>query len=210
MWQNLKTAILVVIITVVIWGFAEAESLKRSELRGASVTFQPEPGSNWVVKLGDAGAGNSLRADIYLEGSAAAVDSAERELRTGFTLTPGSEGVPAAPGRHTVDLETAIRAIPSLKARGISVPRVDPQTVEVILDELVTRAVRVDLDITSAELDGARDSHDQPSLERGRPDHRLLGRYRPHRPRGSLPPDTRQAGDDLRRAPHAPRRPLGR
>src|SRR3954468_21242937 len=103
MWNMIKTGILVTIVACIIWVFAEAESLRSAEVRGVELTFQPEPGSKYIIDLAQDSAavhGNTIRADVIIDGPAAALDVVERALRRTIIVSPGMEGVSTDLGRH--------------------------------------------------------------------------------------------------------------
>jgi hypothetical protein len=158
MWQHIKTIILVTLVTAIIWVFAESESLRSLDVPGVEMTVVAPPGSKYVVDLTpDQGVhGSGIRADLKIEGPTAAVDAAERLLRNPIILNPGMPGFAIEPGRHTVDLLAVLRDHPDLHlaSRGVSIKSVTPESVVATVEELVTRTVKIDVDVPGAELDG--------------------------------------------------------
>lgn len=155
MLTHLKTAILVTLVTILIWVFAEAESLTSRSVP-AQVTVESEPDSDLVVEVLD-GQGWQKRADVVFEGSTAAVAEAEAALRRPVRLRPGMEGVPATPGEQTLDLFTAMRAWPEVRTKGVTIVRVDPPNLRIRVSEIVSREVKVTAEVPGSELEGAPD-----------------------------------------------------
>jgi hypothetical protein len=100
--------------------------------------------------------GNIVRVDMVLEGPTAVLDSAQRALRNPIAVNPGVEGFPIDPGPHVVDLQTVLRNHPDLKlgSSGVSIKSISPETVSATIDEVVSRQVKIDVDVPGAELDG--------------------------------------------------------
>jgi hypothetical protein len=162
MWNHIKTIFLVTLVTLIIWVFAESESLRSAEVRGVEIAVLPVVGSKLTVEITDSSPaihGNSLRADLVIDGPTAAVDAAERVLRRPITISPGMPGFSIDPGPHAVDIQAVLRGHPDLRlaGRGVSIKSVTPETLNVALDELVSRTVKIDVDVPGAELDGPAD-----------------------------------------------------
>lgn len=153
MLTHLKTALLVTLVTILVWVFAEAESLTARNVP-AQVTVESEPDSDRVVEVLD-GQGWQKRADVVFEGSTAAVAEAEAALRKPVRLRPGMEGVPASPGEQTIDLFAALRAWPEVRTKGVTIVRVDPPNLRIRVDEIVSREVKVAAEVPGSELEGA-------------------------------------------------------
>jgi hypothetical protein len=158
MWQYVKSAATVVAVTLIIWFFAEAESLRSAEVRGVEITFQPVEGSRSVVDLSQETAGvrgNSVRADLIITGPAAALEPVERILRRPIVVSPGMAGLSVTPGRHVVNLQDLLTQHPDLRGRGVTFRSVTPDSVEATVDELVSRSVKIEVEVPGAELEGA-------------------------------------------------------
>lgn len=154
MLARARTIVLVTLVTMLVWVFAEAEGLRSTETT-IELAFDGEPGSDRTAELA-AGAPGPMAATIVLEGAADAVDAVARRIRRGaLTLSPGMEGVPKAPGEHVVVLRDVLREHPDLRARGVSIKKVEPETVRLIVDELATRELKVLADTPSGELESA-------------------------------------------------------
>jgi hypothetical protein len=134
-----RSFLVIALVTVLIWLLAEAESLRAVNVQ-SEVSFRPEADS-----------GRTIRADadfpgtvtIRLEGSTARVDDLAAQLRKPLRLNPGMEGIPIEPGTWPVDLRTVIRNLGMVRESGASVADVDPPFVNVVIDNLVRREVRI-------------------------------------------------------------------
>ena len=129
MWRYLKSAVAVVVVTLIIWFFAEAESLRSTEVRGVEITFQALDGARYVVDLSQETPGvraNTVRTDLIVTGPAAALEPVERTLRRPIIVSPGMDGLSATPGRQTVDLQELLTQHPDLRGRGVSYRSVSP------------------------------------------------------------------------------------
>lgn len=159
MLTQVKTTVLVTLVTALIWIFAEAESLTKKTVR-VEVLLESEPESDRLVDIPD-GQGWQKRVDVVFEGSTAAVTEAEAVFRRPVRLRPGMEGVPSDPGEQTVDFYAALREWPELRSRGVTIVRVDPPNVRIRVDQLVSREVKVIAEVPGSELDG------QPEIKPG-------------------------------------------
>ncbi len=151
-----RTLALTIVVTLLIWLYAEAESLTRVQ-HEAKVSFVSSPGST-LARPSD-GWGGAVR--LTFEGGAAAIARAPRA----FELRPGAIGVPDDDGEHTVDLRVALRADPAWVQSGVALLAVEPPTVRVRVRAMETVAdieIRADLgaiDLTApAVIEPARAS----------------------------------------------------
>jgi len=151
MIERIKTITLVSVITLLVWVFAEAESLQRRDVR-FTLQFVSEADSERAIQAED-----SFRGSITVgfSGSASAFVPAEELSRTGpLTLAIGSSGIPATPGEYVVSLRDALRADPALRKLGLTVDRVEPATVRVRVEAMEVRTARVVVDVGESELEG--------------------------------------------------------
>lgn len=152
-WNVIKSYGSVTLITLVIWVFAEAESLRTKQI-GAEVVFQGDPSGERVIDV-PTGQGWHGRVDLTVEGSAASLDRLQSLLnRQPIVLSPGSDGVIGVPGESAVDLKLALRAQPALREMGVTITKTDPPSVDVRVDQMVPRDLRVDVQAPDGELDG--------------------------------------------------------
>ena len=69
-------------------------------------------------------------------------------------LVCGVGGVPIESGEHTIELDQVLRNLPAFELHGVSIQRVEPATVRIIVGQLVERQARVVVDVPQSELDG--------------------------------------------------------
>lgn len=150
--NRLKTFILVTFFTLLIWAFAEGESLQ-TKRTDAEVAFPSLISDGWSVRVPE-GQDWRGRVELSVEGPTASVDGLESALRKALTITPGMEGLPRQSGEYTVDLHQALRTIPVFRTRGVTVVSVDPPTVRVIVDELTSVQLPITIDYPAEELTG--------------------------------------------------------
>lgn len=151
MLERIKSFLLISVIALTIWLFAEAESL--SSYSGITrVQFISGEGSNRTVRVAD---GFSGSVSVEVEGSRVAIDRAREILSAGVRLELGKTGVPFVDGAHSVNLVEAIQAYRPLAAAGVQVTSVSPQNVSLRITELETRQVPVDASLPGVQIVGA-------------------------------------------------------
>jgi hypothetical protein len=147
-----RTLLLVGFITGLVWLMAEAESLRSEKLR-PEVRFVVKPDGNRIIRV-EAGQEFSGNVTVSVEGPTAAVDALATRIRTPIDLEPGMDGVPAEPGRHTVNLAEALRAYPLFRDSGVTINAVDPPSATVWGDDVVQRQATVRVEVPeSAQLE---------------------------------------------------------
>jgi len=148
MWTRIKTTLLVSFAAALIWVWAEAESLRSVPTRSEVSFASPADGS-----LDVRAEGLNEAVAVRIEGSAGAVDAAERALAR-VRFEPGVGGIPSQPGEHRIDLQSALRIRPEIDGLGVSIAAVDPPTVILHIQELVTRDLPVRADLAGIEAQG--------------------------------------------------------
>jgi hypothetical protein len=154
-WHIARNIIVVTSLTVLVWLFAEGESLRTVQVQ-TDMIMTSEPASGRVIDLTEPGYGSS-RATVLVEveGSNAATDAAERILRKPLKIIPGVAGVPLEKGEHTLSLREVVRQHPEVRGRGVTIKRVEPATLRVYIDQIETRSVKVVPSVAAEELEGA-------------------------------------------------------
>ncbi|MBY0112425.1 MAG: hypothetical protein K2Y21_06360 [Phycisphaerales bacterium] len=152
MLERIKTILLVSVITLLVWVFAESESLQRRDLR-IELQFVSDVPTERFIEVADEGFGGVVT--VSLSGGATAISSVEDFARGGgLRLSIGNPAFLATPGEHTVPLREALRALPQFRASGLTIERVEPAAVRVRIVALETRDARVRVDVGEADLDG--------------------------------------------------------
>jgi hypothetical protein len=139
MSAKIRTFLLVTLVTVLIWLWAEGESLSSDTLT-TNVVFvedndlQIEPDRQWSGAL-----------TVRLQGSIRALTDARRELGTQIRLQLGQPGMPSTPQeeQQPVNMEEAIRQLPAIRSLGLSVQGVTPGITLVKIVKLVNRDLPV-------------------------------------------------------------------
>lgn len=148
--QHARTALVVVLITAIIWVFAEGASLQRRSRR-VDVSWAAPPASARAMRVADTAWSGEV--NLSLEGSTASLDRLERLWLEPMVLEPGQPGVPTTAGTHTVELREVLRMKPEIRDSGVSVVRCDPATVVLEVDEVVSLPARVDVSLPESEPD---------------------------------------------------------
>jgi hypothetical protein len=137
---DLRTGILVTLITMLIWLLAESRTVQlrvtdlspRLEVTAASrQVVRPPPG----VRLPET-------VKLTLSGSAAGVNEVIRSLEGRLTLRVGIE-VPASPGIHEINLREVLRDSDLIVNAGVGVLEVNPDRISVEVDDLTSASLPV-------------------------------------------------------------------
>jgi hypothetical protein len=163
--RNLGAIVITTIVAVLVWLFAESESLRSREVT-AEVSLTTDGQGDRLVTLG-VNPGWTGRVALTLTGPAGTLERVERRLREGVRLTAGMPGVPAEVGTRTVNLREALRNLPLVRESGVTVSRADPAELVVEVDSLRQVEARVVIDAGEAELDGVPEASPPVVLLRG-------------------------------------------
>jgi len=152
--ETIKSLLVVIPVTILIWLLAESESLRVEKTR-IELVFGSADKSNRTIRVAP-GQEFHNEATVQLEGPNARVDGLVNKLRGAIRLEPGMPGVPLEPGSQPVDLLVALANHPLVRESRVSVTDVEPGSVNVVVDTLVTRDARVRLELPpDATLEGA-------------------------------------------------------
>jgi hypothetical protein len=147
---QLRTLLLVGFITALVWLMAESESLRTEKLR-PEVRFRVPPDAPRLVRV-EPGQEFSGTVTVTIEGPTAAVDALAARARGTIDLEPGMVGVPAEPGRHSVNLADALRAHEYFRDSSVTITSVDPPSATVWVDEVVAREASVKIETPEGAL----------------------------------------------------------
>jgi hypothetical protein len=150
---KLRTIILVTFVTLLIWAFAEGQSVQ-TKRTVAEITFPPVTADTYATRVAE-DQGWRGRVELLVEGSTTSLERLESELRRAISLTPGMEGVPRESGEYTVDLRQALRNLPEFRTHGVTVVSAEPGSVRVVVEELRTIEVPVRVEVPPGEVEGA-------------------------------------------------------
>jgi hypothetical protein len=147
--EVVKTGLLIGVVTVVIWLFAEAKSI--TEL-AVETEIRLVAGDDRTIRF--TGAGWTGAATVRLDGPRSAIDLVSDELSRGLSLALGAPGVPRAQGDYVIDLAEALSNNPPLKGTGVSVVGIEPATVAVHIDQITRlEGVPIRIEIPGVELE---------------------------------------------------------
>ena len=150
MWQTVKTTVVVIVITALVWLWAEGSSLTTSQATPRIEMLGAADLEARIIEPGWMGA-----ARVKLRGSRSAVNAAERLLAAPLQLSTGIGAVPGTAGEHALDLREALRQHPELRKLGIGIDEVEPATLRVLIEEMATRVLPARLALGRLEADGA-------------------------------------------------------
>jgi hypothetical protein len=146
----MKTIVVVSLLAIVVWLFAEAESLGDAEV-SARIEFPPASSSAFLISSEP----RSPSVRIGMRGAKSALQRASSILETPIRLEPGRGGVPDADGTYTIDLTEALRASPAIADTRVTLEWVRPPTITVKLEDLETRPYDIQATLPGVQTEGA-------------------------------------------------------
>ncbi len=152
MVDRLKSIGVVTILTLIVWLFAESESLVESELPArVDVVVGEVNREKLLVKPMEFDG----RISIEMRGPRAAINRASQLLQTPIRLQPGAlRGIPTTEGNHVVRMLDFIKAWPELGSTGVSIDYVRPAEIRVEVQELRIVALEPRAQTTGIAIDG--------------------------------------------------------
>lgn len=155
MLNQAKTLLLVTAITLVVWLFAESESVRSREFTLA-LELPSDSTASTVMQSFD----NQLvrvEVRVTVSGSAVALAALQAAAAKPIKLTPDMEGMPTNAGEREVDFRRVLRPLPMFASRGLAMTRCEPATLRVMVDRIVERPaeLRVSVDGLTVETEGA-------------------------------------------------------
>lgn len=139
MSANIRTILLVTLVTLLIWLWAEGESLS-SETLNPSITFVQDS-NELLLETTDQQWNGAV--SVRLQGSNRALTDARRDLGKQIRLKVGDQGVPSQPGQQIVDFKKAIEQLPEVRTLGLSVVEVTPANTVVKIVKMMARELTV-------------------------------------------------------------------
>ncbi len=149
--ESIKTVLIVTSLAVVVWLFAEAESLGQEQIP-ARVAFQsanPSAPDFLVTPL--EGFDGDLTLDV--RGGRSALIDLSIALQRPVALEPG-KGVPKADGRHVVDFLDVLSRLPLIQKTGATIDYVRPPRAAVRVERLVELSIPIAFDAAGLEIEG--------------------------------------------------------
>lgn len=160
MHKHILPLLVITLLSVVVWLFAEVESLGEDRLN-APMRFEPvgDPPETLVdVQEFDG------RIELVVRGSRGAIQRARAALEQPIVLRPGDTGVPDVDGTHTVRLKEALGNYEPLVGTGVVIESMRPQSVRITVSELIVQEVDIVPDLTGIVTEG--DATVQPQRAR--------------------------------------------
>jgi hypothetical protein len=128
MLEKIRNVVLIALVTALVWIYAEAESLARSQ-QEVRVSFVSGADDLATRVISDDWRGV---VRVRLEGSAASLQQTPPRIE----LRPGSGVIPDQEGEYNISLADALRNDPELARAGVNVIAVEPPTVRLRIDTL--------------------------------------------------------------------------
>lgn len=147
--SDLWTIVLVTVLSVLIWTWAVNET-RESRPISPTIRFVTIDDADWIISPGELTLNN-----VTIEGSPLALGNALQLARRDFEFELGTEGLPPpAEGSLTLDLEEVLRSFAPLARTGVNVLAVEPATVELTIDRLITQRVPIRPSTIGIEAEG--------------------------------------------------------
>ncbi|GJQ30059.1 MAG: hypothetical protein HBSAPP03_19430 [Phycisphaerae bacterium] len=159
MRTQVRAILTALVLAVLVWVYAEAESLRSQDV-SLELVIEGSSEPPRAVEVGDGAGGwlfpgSAVRLTVSIEGSTGAVDALTRRGQGRVVhVAPGSGGVPTAPGAYTLDLRDVLRLQHDFKDSGLTIRKVEPASVSITVDEVGSRDVRVSVVTPMGDLDG--------------------------------------------------------
>ncbi|MEM7755218.1 MAG: hypothetical protein AAF297_06240 [Planctomycetota bacterium] len=153
MMRIVRTAVVVVVVTLLVWAFAESESL-RSQTLPVGLRLAAADDRLISAPEGEAdGPGWSGPVSLTIDGSASAIDAFRDAVGRGLEFRLGEE-VPTIEGEGTIDLAVAFARHEAVRTSGVTIADVDPPTLGVRVDRLVEVELPIRVTVSEAQLAG--------------------------------------------------------
>lgn len=130
MINRIKTILVVTLVTLLIWLWAETESLQTSQL-AARVRLVEAPG----VVVAEPADWNGV-VKLTVTGSDAGIRAAQRAIEGGLGLSLPKLGVTMVPGEHYADLSAYFESLDTLQRLGLVVTSVDPASIKIWIPQV--------------------------------------------------------------------------
>ncbi len=150
MMPSIKTAAVVAIVTILVWVVAESASVRTETI---STTITPGSTSELAVEVASP-IGFDGTVSVTIDGSTARLDAATRTLRSAMRLEPGMPGISRESGDHPLDLRRVLQDSAALAESGVRVVSVDPPSITLRVEPMVTKTLAVRVVVPDLELEG--------------------------------------------------------
>lgn len=148
--EQVRTALIVSLVSVLVWLFAESRTLRNETLAvpvtidagGRTLVFRLTDGNDWAGVV-----------EVELTGPVGLLDALRGPAGEGVLLELGDE-LPGEPGVRFVDLRDALRRDSLFADSGITIRRTVPETLGLEIDRLETVSLPVQVDLSGVETSG--------------------------------------------------------
>jgi len=147
--NKVKLVILVTLCSVLVWVYAENESLS-VETMAVSVELSSGTPNVYLMPSGQTPWGG--RVTVQVRGSTAVLDRLRDRLSEQVVLAAGSGELPRDPGLHRVDLRDALRRDEVFRGSGATIEATDPDSVEIEVLGLERREVELGVETPGVRL----------------------------------------------------------
>jgi len=144
MIERVQTFALVTIVTLLIWAFAEVQSLRSADL-AATIRITPS-GAARMIRIADDEWTDSVR--VQVEGANAAVDDVEEKLARAVSVS-----APQEPGLHSIDLRDVLRHSEAFAESGVTIAEVDPPVVRIEVVEIIQAELPIVVVVPEGQVD---------------------------------------------------------
>lgn len=144
--QGARTFVWVALVTLLVWVYADMEHTGQEEFK-AVIHLTTGKLSNLAL-LSDPG----VRLSFELRGNRKMLDRFKRQLSAKGGVLEYDVSNDYGPGRHAVDVAEILERAALLEQQGLTLLSMSQPTVDVSLDKLVTRKVKVSFTHTGAKL----------------------------------------------------------
>ncbi len=141
--------LLTTLLALLIWAWAEGEGLSTAPATPRLV-FAVPPGSDLAARVVEPGWNSTVT--VSLRGSNASIGAAQRLLLSPLALAPGVGAFPSAAGTHRLDLREVLRNSPEVRRTGVSILSVEPASLDVRVDQLISKPAGIRLRTRGGEL----------------------------------------------------------
>ena len=153
MLNTIKNTFIVTIIALVVWLFAESESVRTREFT-LVVELPADPTASLVIQPTDPAVWRE-RVQVTINGSAAALAAFQAGAAKPLKLTPDMDGMPSTPGEGELEFRRVLRPLPLFASRGVTITRAEPASLRVWVDRIIERkGVRIEAAGLTVEPEG--------------------------------------------------------
>ena len=148
-WRSdLVNVVAAAVVALLVWAYANDRTRETATLAGTVRLAVADPRAQYVEPSA------AITVSVELRGSRRSIERAERALRAGVALAPGTDGLPGEPGTHEARLQGTLQLTAAIAETGAEVVRVRPETASYTVGTLVTEQVPVSPLLPSAAVQG--------------------------------------------------------